>query len=528
MSDKDWWKKGVFYQIYPRSYLDRSGDGVGDLIGITDRLEYVARLGIDGIWISPFFLSPMADFGYDVSDYRIVDPIFGTNEDFDILLKKAHGLGLRIIVDMVLSHTSIEHAWFKESRLGSDNRKSDWYVWADAKPDGSPPNNWQSVFGGAAWTFDTKRGQYYMHNFLKEQPDLNFHNPAVQKQMLSECEFWLERGVDGFRLDTVNFYFHDEDLRDNPPRDPDMISTGVQVEQPYPYTMQRHIHDKSQPENIQFLADLRKLMDRYGATMTIGEIGDDDPYKLATEYTDGEKLLHTTYNTHLLVGTGEGNVTRDTIEIPFKDFAKYPGNGWPSWAFSNHDVVRSVTRWGKGIKDKDSFAVLLNKLLLSLRGTPFLYQGEELGLPEATIPYEKLQDPWGIFMWPEWQGRDGCRTPMPWNKDKPNIGFSKKNDPQKELWLPIPYEHAQLAVRTQEDDENSILNQTTEFIHWRKTQPLLQTGDMEFLDTKNDKLIAFKRFDENSAMTCLFNLSEESISFDGKEIKGLEAVYEEG
>ncbi|MEM8833242.1 MAG: alpha-amylase family glycosyl hydrolase [Pseudomonadota bacterium] len=294
MSDKDWWKKGVFYQIYPRSYLDRSGDGIGDLTGITDRLEYIASLGIDGVWISPFFLSPMADFGYDVSDYRTVDPIFGSNEDFETLLEKAHELGLKIIIDMVLSHTSIQHSWFEESRSSKDNAKSDWYIWVDAKEDGSPPNNWQSVFGGPAWTFDTKRGQYYMHNFLKEQPDLNFHNPIVQKQLLSECEYWLERGVDGFRLDTVNFYFHDKELRDNPTRPKDSEFSGVQIETPYPYIMQQHVYDKSQPENIAFLASLRELMDRYGATMTLGEIGDDDPYKLAKEYTDGDKLLHTT------------------------------------------------------------------------------------------------------------------------------------------------------------------------------------------------------------------------------------------
>ena len=281
MFDAPWWKTGVFYQIYPRSFMDRSGSGIGDLAGITDRLGYISKLGVDAIWISPFFHSPMKDFGYDVSDYRTVDPMFGTNEDFDVLLERAHDLNIKIIIDMVLSHTSIDHPWFVESRISSDNRKADWYVWADAKADGSPPNNWQSVFGGSAWTFDTKRGQYYLHNFLKEQPDLNYHSPAVQKQMLRECEYWLERGVDGFRLDTVNFYVHDQELRDNPPRDPDSFSTGVQVEKPYPYTMQQHVYDKSLPENIEFLKKLRALMEKYPDTMTLGEIGDDVPYKLA-------------------------------------------------------------------------------------------------------------------------------------------------------------------------------------------------------------------------------------------------------
>ncbi len=523
-TDAPWWKRGVFYQIYPRSYMDSKGNGIGDLSGITDRLEYISKLGIDGIWISPFFASPMKDFGYDVSDYRSVDPMFGTNEDFDILLKRAHNLGMKVIVDMVLSHTSIEHPWFNESRLSEDNRKADWYVWADPKPDGTPPNNWQSVFGGPAWTFDTKRGQYYMHNFLKEQPDLNFHNPAVQEQILSECKFWLEHGVDGFRLDTVNFYVHNQDLTDNPPRDPNSISTGLQLETVVPYTMQAHIHDKSQPENFEFLRKLRALMDQYPNTMTLGEIGDDDPYKLAVEYTDGNDLLHTTYNTHLIAGTSSREFMADAITVPIQEFEKQAGEGWPSWAFSNHDVVRSVTRWGKGIKDHEAFAVMLNKLLLSLRGTPFLYQGEELGLPEASIPYEKLQDPWGIFMWPEWQGRDGCRTPMPWNADKPHAGFSQRN--VNETWLPIPHEHVVRAADTQEANENSVLNQTRKFIQWRKTQPALQMGDIEFEETNNQKLIVFSRTHEDQSVRCLFNLSEETQNHNGRDIDGLEAIFE--
>lgn len=524
-TDVPWWKSGVFYQIYPRSYQDSTGNGIGDLSGITDRLEYIAKLGIDGIWISPFFASPMKDFGYDVSDYRSVDPMFGTNEDFDILLKRAHNLGMKVIVDMVLSHTSIEHPWFTESRLSADNRKADWYVWADPKTDGTPPNNWQSVFGGPAWTFDTKRGQYYMHNFLPEQPDLNFHNPAVRKQILSECEYWLERGVDGFRLDTVNFYFHDQELRDNPPRNPESISTGLQLETEVPYTMQAHIYDKSRPENYEFLKDLRTLMDKYPDVMTIGEIGDDDPYKLAAEYTAGGEYLHTTYNTHFMAGTSSSEITNKKIHVPFDAFAKYPGDGWPSWAFCNHDVVRPVTRWGKGIKDTASFAVLLNKLLLSLRGTPFLYQGDELGLPEASIPFEKLQDPWGIYMWPEWQGRDGCRTPMPWTTEEPHAGFSNNDD--VETWLPIPHDHKVRAAETQENDPQSVLNQTREFIAWRKTQPVLQSGDIEFIETNNPKLVAFNRSLDGQSIRCIFNLSEDKQEFDGLEIAGLNAVFEE-
>jgi alpha-glucosidase len=522
MSDPDWWKKAVFYQVYPRSYKDTNGDGIGDLPGITDRLEYIASLGIDAIWISPFFQSPMADYGYDVSDYRMVDPLFGSNEDFDILLQKAHGLGIKIIIDMVLSHTSIEHPWFIESRLSKTNRKADWYVWADPKDDGSPPNNWQSCFSGSAWTFDTKREQYYLHNFLKDQPDLNFHNEEVQEQVLSECEFWLERGVDGFRLDTCNFYVHDKELRDNPPKKEDeTISGGLQYEKLYPYTMQRHIYDKTRPENLEFLARLRQLMDRFPDKFTIGEVGDDDPYAVGITYTSGEKYLNTTYNTHFIAGTDSQSLTTDMIVTPISIMNEKGSECWPSWAFGNHDVVRPVTRWGKDIRNKDAFAAMLNKLLLSLRGTVFLYQGEELGLPEAIIPYDRIQDPWGKTMWPEWQGRDGCRTPMPWNNEKPRIGFTKSSH----AWLPIPNDHIKRAVNTQENDKNSVLNQTRDFIAWRKTKPALQTGDISFIKTNEDTLLVFDRTLDDIKIRCIFNLNEETKTFDGKEILPLEAKF---
>ncbi|HPF78398.1 MAG TPA: alpha glucosidase [Alphaproteobacteria bacterium] len=523
MSDPDWWRGAVFYQIYPRSFMDLNGDGVGDLPGITDRLEHIANLGIDAIWISPFFKSPMADFGYDVSDYRCVDPMFGTNEDFDILLSRAHDLGLKVIVDLVLSHTSTEHPWFIESRLSANNRKADWYVWADAKPDGSPPNNWQSVFSGDAWTFDTKRGQYYLHNFLREQPDLNFHNPAVQDQVLSECRYWLERGVDGFRLDVCNFYFHDKELRDNPPRHHDeTISTGVQFEKPYPYIMQRHIHDKSQPENLEFLGRLRKLMDEYPDKMTLGEIGDDDPYKLSVEYTKGDDYLNTTYNTHFIAGTDSKILTKEMIQEPVEFLQNYSKEVWPSWAFGNHDVVRPVTRWGKSIKDKDAFAKLLMKMLLCLRGTIFIYQGEELGLSEAHIRFEDIQDPWGKALWPEWQGRDGCRTPIPWQADLPQAGFSESH----KTWLPIPHEHVIRAVNTQETDPHSVLNTTREFIAWRKQHPALIKGSIDFFETNNPFVLGFVRQADTEKMRCLFNLSEQKQSCDGFDLLPLEARIE--
>jgi len=504
MSDNpDWWRGAVFYQIYPRSFMDSDGNGVGDLLGITSKLDYVASLGVDGVWISPFFKSPMKDFGYDVSDYRDVDPLFGANEDFDMLLRKAHDIGLKIVVDMVLSHTSDKHSWFVESRTSKENSRADWYVWADPKPDGTPPNNWQSVFGGPAWTFDTKRGQYYLHNFLKEQPDLNFHNPEVQEAILDTCRYWLDRGIDGFRLDVVNFYYHDKELRDNPPRDPGTLSTGVQVETPYPYIMQNHIYDKSRPENKYFLARLRTLMNEYPGTMTLGEIGDDDPYRLAAEYTNGQdRLLNTTYNTHLLAGEGR-DLTVDTIREPIEIFLGYPGDGWPSWSFSNHDVVRAVTRWGrlKHYETNPCFAKMLMALLCSLRGTAFIYQGEELGMTEADIPFDKMQDPWGKAMWPEWPGRDGCRTPMPWHSEKHNAGFTTSDH----TWLPIPDEHVQVAVDVQEHNRDSVLNFKRSFIHWRKQHQDLITGDIKFIDSGNPYLLVFTR----GKTICAFNLGNE-------------------
>lgn len=506
MADKDWWRSAVTYQIYPRSYKDSNGDGIGDLSGITDKLDYVASLGVDAIWISPFFKSPMKDFGYDVSDYASVDPIFGKNEDFDILLKRAHELGLKIIIDMVLSHTSNEHPWFIESRSSRDNARADWYVWADPSPDGSPPNNWQSCFSGPAWTYDTRREQYYLHNFLTEQPDLNFHNPAVQDAVLEECRFWLERGVDGFRLDVVNFYFCDKELRNNPPRDPNAISTGVQYEKKYPYAMQQHVHDKSQPEMFDFLKRFRALCDQYDSIMSIGEVGDDDPFKLSVEYTSGSDMLHTCYNTHMMAGTSK-SLTADIIRTPVDLYQSY-GKGWPSWAFCNHDVVRPVTRWGKDVppESQQDFAKLLIAMVSTLRGSPYLYQGEELGLPEAIIPFDKIQDPWGKALWPEWQGRDGCRTPMPWTASNHHAGFSNTAG---DTWLPVPDTHIHLAADKQDGDAASSLNFTRAFLKWRRTEPVLALGEMAFVDTGDDKILAFHRTTEGERVLCVYNLGAE-------------------
>ncbi len=294
----DWWRGAVIYQIYPRSFRDSDGDGIGDLPGILEKLDYVAGLGVDAIWISPFFKSPMADFGYDIADYRAVDPMFGTLEDFDRVLQRAHALGLKVMIDQVLSHTSDQHPWFQQSRQSRDNPKADWYVWADAKPDGSPPNNWLSIFGGVAWQWEPRRGQYYLHNFLTSQPDLNFHNPDVRRAVLENVEFWLQRGVDGLRLDAINFCFHDRLLRDNPPKPPELrVGRGFSPDNPYAF--QYHWHNNTQPENLAFLEELRALMDRYPGTAALGEISSEDSLATMDEYTRAGRL-HMCYSFDLL------------------------------------------------------------------------------------------------------------------------------------------------------------------------------------------------------------------------------------
>ncbi|MEY3945018.1 MAG: Oligo,6-glucosidase 1 [Pseudomonadota bacterium] len=409
--NNNWWRGGVIYQIYPRSYQDSNADGIGDLPGITARLEHIAKLGADGIWLSPFFKSPMKDFGYDVSDYCDVDPMFGTLADFKALVERAHALGLKVMIDQVLSHSSDQHPWFVESRASRDNPKADWYIWADAKSDGNPPNNWLSIFGGSAWQWDTRRCQYYMHNFLTSQPDLNFHNPEVQQALLDSVKFWLDLGVDGYRLDTANFYFHDQQLRDNPPRgEPPRDNPDPAVNPFNPYAWQWHKFDKSRPENLPFLQKLRTLLDQYPDTTMVGEIGDDDGLARVAEYTSGGDKLHMAYCFDLL---GEPH-SAPFLQGVLQRFTEVVGDGWPCWALSNHDCVRSATRWGGATPDPRLLR-LAAAFQVSLRGTVCLYQGEELGLPEANVAFEDLQDPYGITMWPVFPmpHAPGCRWMLP-------------------------------------------------------------------------------------------------------------------
>lgn len=497
MTDTPWWRGGVIYQIYPRSFLDTNGDGVGDLPGIIERLDYLAGLGIDAIWISPFFKSPMADFGYDIADYRDVDPLFGTLDDFDRLLAKAHSLGVKVMIDQVLSHTSVEHAWFQESRQTRDNPKADWYVWADAKEDGTPPNNWLSLFGGCAWQWESRRQQYYLHNFLTSQPDLNFHNPDVREAMLDSVRFWMERGVDGLRLDAINFCFHDAQLRDNPPKPlAERVGRGFSPDNPYAF--QRHWYNNTQPENLAFLEQLRSLLDQYGETAALGEISSEDSLATMAEYTNG-KRLHMGYSFELLTDDFSAAYIRGTVERLEAQMTE----GWPCWAISNHDVQRVLTRWGHGDASAQ-LANLLTAMVCSLRGSVCIYQGEELALTEAEVPYESLQDPYGIAFWPTFKGRDGCRTPMPWDESL-HAGFSAG-----EPWLPVPSSHAAISVQQQEADPHSALRGFRSFMHWRRTQPALCLGDIRFIDT-DEPVLAFTRSLNGETVLAAFNLSGQAV-----------------
>lgn len=493
--DSNWWRGAVTYQIYPRSFQDSDGDGVGDLPGITRRLDHVASLGVDAIWLSPFFTSPMRDMGYDVSDYRGIDPLFGTMADFDRLLARAHDLGLKVIIDQVLSHSSDQHPFFRESRQSRSNDKADWYVWADPNPDGTPPNNWLSHFGGPAWTWDSRRKQFYLHNFLPSQPDFNFHNPAVQDWHLDNLRFWLDKGVDGFRLDTVNYYFHDPPLRSNP-----ALPAGMAEFDTIPYFFQDHIHQKTQPENLAFIERLRALTDSYGGRAMVGEISAGHRARqVMGDYTRGANRLHMAYSFDMLGPNFSPEHFRGTVEA---FFAAAP-DGWPAWAFSNHDSPRHISRWADH-GPPDALARLSAALLLSLEGSIYLYQGEELGQIETELEFEELRDPPGITFWPDYKGRDGCRTPMVWQADNQSGGFSTGTP-----WLPV--KAPQLARNVAAQGAGSVLEFYRQMLALRRRSTDLRHGKTRFLDAPKG-LVAFGR---GEGLICLFNLSNAPLTYAG-------------
>ncbi|GGP84429.1 alpha-glucosidase family protein [Shewanella ulleungensis] len=516
MGQVTWWRGGVIYQVYPRSLMDSNGDGVGDLQGIIAKLDYIASLNVDAIWISPFFKSPMKDFGYDISDYLEIDPLFGTMADFDQLIEQAHLRNIKVVIDQVLSHTSDQHAWFEQSRQSRDNDKADWYVWADPKDDGSAPNNWLAIFGGCAWEWEPRRQQYYLHNFLKSQPDLNFHCPQVRQAVLNNVEFWLKKGVDGFRLDAITFCYHDEQLRDNPAKPKDKRQ-GRGFSEDNPYAYQYHYYNNTRPQTVGFIEELRALINRYPGAVTLGEVSSEDSLATMAEYTQGNDRLHMAYSFELLTDDFSAAYIRQTVE----ELEASIGDGWPCWAIGNHDVKRVASRWGK--QDVNPTMVkMLNAMLFSLRGSVCSYQGEELGLTEASIEFSQLQDPFGIAFWPMFKGRDGCRTPMPWLQNATNAGFS-----DVEPWLPIASEHNNSAVDVQEADSDSILNSYRHFLAWRKQQTVLIDGEIQFVDS-HPNVLAFVRTLDTQRMLVLFNLSVQQSKFELVEFKVNTVLDEHG
>ncbi|MBF9149938.1 alpha-amylase family glycosyl hydrolase [Novosphingobium jiangmenense] len=507
-AEAPWWRGAAIYQIYPRSFCDSNGDGIGDLPGITQRLEHVARLGVDAIWVSPFFKSPMRDFGYDVADYCDVDPIFGTLADFDAMVKRAHELGLKVTIDQVYAHTSDLHPWFEESRQDQLNDKADWYVWADPKPDGSPPSNWQSVFGGPAWTWDARRRQYYLHNFLSSQPQVNAHNPDVQEALLGVMRFWLDRGVDGFRLDALNFLMHDPTLRDNPPAPDD----GRRKTRPFDYQLK--IYNQSHPDILKFIQRARKLCDEYGAVFTVAEVGGDLAETEMKAFTAGEDHLNSAYGFDFLYAD---KLTPKFVEQAVAKWPDAPGIGWPSWAFENHDAPRALSRWCQP-EDREAFARLKAMLFASLRGNIIVYQGEELGLTQVDIPFEQLQDPEAIANWPLTLSRDGARTPMPWQVQSGEGGFTSGSP-----WLPVGEENLARAVDRQEADQSSLLNLTTKLLKLRRENDALRLGTFEVLHA-DECLLAIRRLSGEQSIAGLFNLSSVPVVWpqglvrEGKEI----------
>ena len=491
-----WWHGAAIYQIYPRSFADTNGDGVGDLPGIAQRLDHVASLGVDAVWLSPFFTSPMRDFGYDVADYCDVDPVFGTLADLDEIIDSAHRRGLKVIIDQVYSHSSDQHPWFKESRSSRGNPKADWYVWADARADGSPPNNWQSVFGGPAWTWDARRGQYYLHNFLRQQPDLNLHHLEVQEAMLGIARFWLDRGVDGFRFDAINFAMHDPSLRDNPPAAPGGGRTR-------PFDFQQHLYNQSHPAITGFIERIRELIDSYDGRFALAEVGGERALQEMREYTAGSKRLHSAYGFDFLYAQ---ELSPAVVAETASAWPASPDSGWPTWAFENHDAPRAISRWLNG-GDPEQFARAKMLLLCTLRGSIIIYQGEELGLTQADVPYERLRDPEAIANWPHTLSRDGARTPMPWEAESANLGFSSG-----EPWLPAYEEHRSLAVDRQQDRPDSLLNFTRRCLKLREQTPALRHGSMSVIEA-GDQLLMFERALGSQKLRCSFNLSAEPVEW---------------
>ncbi|HTO42283.1 MAG TPA: alpha-glucosidase [Rhizomicrobium sp.] len=491
-----WWQGAVVYQVYLRSFCDSNADGQGDLNGLISKLDYIAALGVDAIWLSPIHPSPNRDWGYDVADYENIHPDYGTLQDFDTLVAAAHARGLKILLDEVLAHTSDEHAWFSESQKpGSD--KADWYVWADPKDDGTAPNNWLAVFAGPAWAYKPARRQYYHHKFLRQQPKLNWRNEDARKAALNVLDLWLKRGADGFRLDVANAYLHDAKLTNNPP-----VPIAERTNHTWQHApdLQQHINDSNLPENITMLSAIRQTVERHENRFVFGEFSE-----LAERsgcFAAPDEGLHSGYSFPMLL---QRKLDPKFFQNHYAQLGKHPAH-WPCISFSNHDVVRTISRYG-GENAAPALAKMLLALLFTLKGTVLLYQGEELGLPEADLTRAQLRDPVGDLYYPQHKGRDGCRTPMPWNANEPNLGFTTGKP-----WLPVSPTHAGLAVTEQQSNPNSTLHFTRSMLALRKANPALQSGDISFLDAPAH-ILAFRRTHAAGDVLCVFNFSAEETTY---------------
>ena len=485
MADRSWWRDGVIYQIYPRSFMDSNGDGIGDLEGIRQRLDHLEWLGVDAIWLSPCFRSPMADFGYDVSDYCDIDPIFGTLEDFDRLLADAHARGIKIVLDWVPNHCSEEHPWFLAARSSREDPKRDWFVWRDPGPNGEPPNNWFSNFGGGAWELDPATGQMYLHTFLKEQPELDWRNPELVAAMHDTLRFWLDRGVDGFRMDVIHRIAKHPDLLDNPPND-----SGLEG-----WIGQQHLHDENHEDVHALLRGIRGVLDEYDDRMAVGEVYLFDPAEVARYYGQGDEQ-HLAFNFKFMHTPFAAAAFREQIEL----FTRLVPDGcWPDWVLSSHDAIRHASRHGG---EGDARARLAAAMLLTLRGTPFVYYGEELGMRNVEVPLEAMQDPLAHTIAPK-LSRDGERTPMLW-EDAEGAGFTRGTP-----WLPVGPEVATRNAARQREDRDSILHLYRDLIHLRRDTPALSRGEMELLDAPED-VLAWTRSAAGSRAVVALNLGSES------------------
>ena len=492
-----WWRGAVVYQVYIRSFCDANGDGQGDFAGLLSKLDYIQALGVDAIWLSPIHPSPNRDWGYDVADYDGVHPDYGTLDDFQALLAAAHARGLKIVLDEVLCHTSDEHAWFRDS-LDAAGDKRDWFVWAPPKDDGTVPNNWLAVFGGPAWAYRPERRQYYHHKFLRQQPKLNWTNAAAKRAALDVLSLWLERGVDGFRLDVANAYLHDATLADNPPIPP---AERNALDWSHAANMQRHFHDSNLFENRAELADIRRTVEQFADRFVFGEFSEE--FERSGAYLPPDMGLHAGYTFGLLVAS---KLSPAYVRRYFDDLAKHAAH-WPCISFSNHDVIRTVSRFGGAPQGDPALAKLLFALLCSLRGTTLIYQGEELGLPEVDLRRDQLRDPVGDLYYPVAKGRDGCRTPMPWDAAAKNLGFSSGVP-----WLPMGETHRALAVSEQAGNADSPLEFARHFLAGRRASGALRLGDIAFVEA-DKPVLAFVRSHATERVLCVFNMGREDVVF---------------